>query len=220
MRPANRWAWSLAIAGVLLVGVSGGPARAMAESPRELVYNVKHSVFGNIGTYANSIEKSGAVTTIKTTAHFLVTALGVGLHREDAQRVEQFQGDRLTFFHGVTVKNGETTEIKGQASGNNFVIDGPSGEVTAPGSIKPANPWSMASIESSEMMRVDTGKVEKVTVSGGGQTNVNIDGISTPVREYDISGGTKYKVYFDNHDTPVMFVVDDDSGQVTFTLKK
>lgn len=220
LRPASQWVLPLATVGVLLVGASGGSARAMAESPHELVYNVKHSVFGNIGTYSNLIEKSGATTTIKTTAHFLVTALGVGLHREDAQRVEQFLGDRLTFFHGVTVKNGETTEIKGQANGNNFVIDGPSGQVTVPASVKPANPWSTASIESSEMMRVDTGKVEKVSVSGGGQTNVNIDGASTSVREYDISGATKYKVYIDNHDTPVMFVVDDDSGQVTFTLKK
>jgi hypothetical protein len=220
LRPASQWALPLATVGVLLVGASGGSPPAMAESPHELVYNVKHSVFGDIGTYSNLIEKSGATTTIKTTAHFLVTALGVGLHREDAQRVEQFLGDRLTFFHGVTVKNGETTEIKGQASGNNFVIDGPSGQVTVPASVKPANPWSTASIESSEMMRVDTGKVEKVSVSGGGQTNVNIDGASTPVREYDITGATKYKVYIDSHDTPVMFVVDDESGQVTFTLKK
>ena len=219
-RPANQWALSLALAGALLVGVSGGTAQAMAESPRELVYNVKHSVFGNIGTYSNRIEASGATVTIKTTAHFLVTALGVGLHREDAQRVEQFQGDRLTFFHGVTVKNGDTIEVKGQASGNNFVIDSPAGQTTAPGSVKPANPWSTKSIESNEMMRVDTGKVEKVTVNNRGETNVNIDGASTAVHEYDISGATKYKVYFDNHDTPVMFVVDDDSGQVTFTLKK
>ena len=220
IRPASQWARSAALACVLLVGLSGGAAQAMAESPRELVYNVKHSIFGDIGTYSNLIEASGAIVTIKTAAHFLVTALGVGLHREDAQRVEQFQGDRLMFFHGITVKNGETTEVKGQASGNNFVIDSPAGQVTAPGSIKPANPWSTRSIESTEMMRVDTGKVEKVTVTPGSQTSVNIDGASTPVKEYDITGATKYKVFIDSHDVPVMFVVDDDSGQVTFTLKK
>jgi hypothetical protein len=219
-RQARQWGRSLALACALLVGVSGGAARATAESPRELIYNVKHSVFGNIGTYKNLIETSGAMVTVKTTAHFLVTALGVGLHREDAERVEQFQGDRLVFFHGVTVKNGETTEVKGQATGSNFVISSPAGQVTASGSVKPANPWSTKSIESTEMMRVDNGKVEKVAVSGGAETNVNIDGASTPVREYDITGATKYKVYIDNHDVPVMFVVDDDSGQVTFTLKK
>jgi hypothetical protein len=219
-RLAAQWIRLLALASALLVGVLGGAARAKAESPRELIYDVKHSVFGDIGTYSNVIETSGAVITIKTAAHFLVKALGVGLHREDAQRVEQWQGDRLIFFHGVTVKNGETTEVKGQASGNNFVISSPLGTVTAPASVKPANPWSTRSIDSNEMMRVDNGKVEKVTVSGGGETNVNVDGASTTAKEYDITGSSKYKVWFDNHGVPVMFVVDDDSGQVTFTLKK
>jgi hypothetical protein len=206
--------------GITLGVLSSGSASAMADAPRQLVYDVKHSVFGDIGTYSNLIEQSGAVITIKTAAHFAVKALGVGLHREDAERVEQWQGDRLVFFHGVTVKNGDTTEIKGQAKGANFVIDSPAGTVTAPGSVKPANPWSTRSIQSNEMMRVDTGKVEKVTVSSGNETNVSVNGASTSAREYDITGATKYKVWFDSQGTPVMFVVDDDSGQVTFTLKK
>jgi hypothetical protein len=219
-RLAGRWLRSLALVAALIVGASGGSVAAIADSPRQLVYEVKHSVFGDIGTYTNLIETSGAIITIKTAAHFLVKALGVGLHREDAQRVEQWQGDRLLYFHGVTVKNGDTTEVKGQANGNNFVIDSPLGTITAPASIKPANPWSKRSIDSTTMMRVDTGKVEQVKVSGGGETNVSVDGASTTAREYDITGSTKYKIWFDQHDIPVMFVVDDDSGEVTFTLKK
>jgi hypothetical protein len=204
---------------LMAVGLAA-PTAARADNVRQLVYSVKHSVFGDIGTYTNLIEISGAVTTVKTTAHFLVSALGVGLHREDASRTEQWQGGRLVFFHGITKKNGDTTEVQGKAEGGNFVISGPLGEVTAPGSVKPANPWSKESIESTEMMRVDTGKVETVKVSGGGETNVSVDGGSTTAREYDITGATRYKVYIDSHDTPVMFVVDDDSGQITFTLKK
>jgi hypothetical protein len=220
LRLAGRWIRQAMLAAVLLVGGLAGVAQAMAESPRQLVYDVKHSVFGDIGTYTNTIEAQGAVITIKTAAHFLVKALGVGLHREDAERVEQWQGDRLVFFHGVTIKNGETTEISGKAAGNNFVINSPAGTVNAPANVRPANPWSKRSIDSNEMMRVDNGKVEKVTISGGGQTNINVAGGSTPAKEYDITGSTKYKVFIDSHDVPVMFVVDDDSGQVTFTLKK
>jgi hypothetical protein len=196
------------------------PPTAADADVRQLVYNVKHSVFGDIGTYTNLIETSGAITTIKTTAHFLVSALGVGLHREDAARTEQWQGGRLVFFHGITKKNGDTTEVEGKAEGGNFVISGPLGTVTAPGSIKPANPWSKSSIEAGEMMRVDNGKVEKVSVTPGAPANVTVDGASVPTKEYDIRGSTNYKVYLDSHDIPVMFVVDDDSGQVTFTLKK
>jgi hypothetical protein len=70
------------------------------------------------------------------------------------------------------------------------------------------------------MMRVDSGKVEQVKVSGGGETNVTVDGTSVSAKEYEISGSTHYKIWIDKRDIPVMFVVDDDSGQVTFTLKK
>jgi hypothetical protein len=208
----------LALLALVLAG-AGRPTAASADT-RQLVYDVKHSVFGDIGTYSNLIESSGAVITIKTAAHFLVKALGVGLHREDAQRVEQWQGDRLMYFHGVTVKNGDTTEISGKADGNNFVIVSPLGTITAPGSIKPANPWSSRSLDSTTMMRVDTGKVEQVKISGGGETNLTVDGASVTAKEYEISGSTHYKIWIDKHDIPVMFVVDDDSGQVTFTLKK
>ena len=64
------------------------------------------------------------------------------------------------------------------------------------------------------------GKVENVKISGGGETNVTVDGASVTAKEYDISGSTNYKIWFDKAGIPVMFVVDDDSGEVTFTLKK
>lgn len=220
MKPAGRAMRILAVWLTIFLGVWGSAAAAVADGSRELVYDVKHSVFGDIGTYSNRIESAGGTTTIKTSAHFLVKALGVGLHREDAERVEQWQGDRLIYFHGVTTKNGTTVEVKGQANGNTFVIQSPSGTIVAPATVKPANPWSLRSIDSTTMMRVDSGKVEQVKVSGGGETNVNVDGASTEAKEYQITGSTKYKIWFDQHDVPVMFVVDDDSGQITFTLRK
>jgi hypothetical protein len=220
-RPSGRGVLGLRLLALLVLALAGAgqPTNAFADT-RQLVYDVKHSVFGDIGTYTNVIEATGATITIKTAAHFLVKALGVGLHREDAQRVEQWQGNRLMYFHGVTVKNGDTIEINGKADGNNFVITSPLGTTTAPGSIKPANPWSARSLDSTTMMRVDSGKVEQVRVSGGGATNVTVDGTTVQAKEYEISGSTHYKIWIDSHDIPVMFVVDDDSGQVTFTLKK
>ncbi len=219
-RPSGRGTWRLRLLALLPLLLAGMAPAAAAADTRQLVYDVKHSVFGDIGTYTNVIESLGGTTTIKTAAHFLVKALGVGLHREDAQRVEQWQGGRLIFFHGITVKNGDTTEVSGKAEGSNFVITSPLGTITAPGSIKPANPWSSRSLDSTTMMRVDTGKVEQVRVSNDGETNVTVDGSTVAAKEYEISGSTHYKIWIDKRDIPVMFVVDDDSGQVTFTLKK
>lgn len=210
--------------GILFGAIAWVGSAAAAADPsaltEQLRYRVSHSVFGDIGTYTNVVQKMGDVTTVNTTAHFLVKMLGIGMHREDAQRTERWQGNRLMSFFGITKKNGNTTEIKGQASGDGFVISSPQGTITAPASVQPANPWSAQCLRSTTMMRVDNGKIEHVRVTGGGDTTVAIDGASVPARQYEIDGATRYQVWFDQHNIPVMFVVDDDSGKVTFTLER
>jgi hypothetical protein len=210
------------IAGCVVLAACLGNHAAAADTTQQLVYSVKHSVFGDIGTYTNLIQSGADTTTVHTTAHFRVRALGIGLHDEDAERTERWSdhGTRLLSFSGTTKKNGDVTAIQGEAKGANFVIQSPAGTITAPGTIRPANPWSAKCLQSTTMMRVDTGKVEQVRISGGGETTVNIGGAGVPAREYEIAGSTHYKVWFDRQDLPVMFVVDDDSGQVTFTLRK
>jgi hypothetical protein len=185
-----------------------------------LRYRVRHSVYGKIGTYTNVVQTIGDVTTVRTTAHFLVAALGVGLHREDAERTERWQSDRLISFIGTTKKNGEITEIKGAASGNDFLITSPLGTLTAPATVQPANPWSTKCLNSTTMMRVDDGKIEAVRVSGGSETNLTIEGTTIPTRQYQIDGATRYSVWFDQRNIPVMFTVDDDSGKITFTIER
>jgi hypothetical protein len=209
----------MAVVGFLVFAM--GDAAAVAEATTEqLRYRVHHSKFGDIGTYTNLVQTVGDVTTVRTSAHFLVKVLGVGLHREDAERTERWQAGRLISFVGTTKKNGDTVEVKGSASGNEFMIASPIGTFSAPATVQPANPWSAKCLNSTTMMRVDDGKIEKVQVSGGTETDITVDGATIPTRQYEIDGATRYKVWFDQHNVPVMFSVDDDSGKVTFTLEK
>jgi hypothetical protein len=204
-----------AFAGILALGLC---LTAEAAVPMQLTYRVTHSVFGNIGTYVNTVEPSGGGTTVQTRAHFEVKMLGVNMYREDAQRTERWQGNRLISFNGVTSKGSGSTVVKGEARGNNFIISSPQGTITAPATVHPANPWSANFLNSNTMMRPDDGKIEQVRVSGGGETVLNIDGRSVRAQKYEVNGTTRYDVWLDGHGVPVMFVVDDDSGKVTFTL--
>jgi hypothetical protein len=70
------------------------------------------------------------------------------------------------------------------------------------------------------MMRVDTGRVEPVRVSGGEPTAVTVGFHTVAARKYEIEGSTKYTVWLDGRGVPVKFVADYNSGQVTFTLDK
>ncbi|HXC89094.1 MAG TPA: DUF6134 family protein [Stellaceae bacterium] len=209
----TRWA----VAAILLLA-AGSATQALAAAPMQLTYRVTHSLYGDIGTYVNTIEPNADGTTVQTRAHFQVKMLGVNMYSEDAQRTEQWQGNRLVSFNGVTSKGSQSTVVRGEARGNSFVINSPQGTVTAPASVHPANPWSPNFLSSNTMMRPDSGRLERVSVSGGAETVVTIDGRPVRARKYEVDGATRYGVWLDNRGVPVMFVVDDNSGKVTFTL--
>src|SRR6266853_2614382 len=174
------------IAGLLVAGP------AVAQSSAQFIYRVNHSVFGDIGTYTNIVEPSRDGITVKTKAHFEVKMLGVRLHREDAERTERWQGNRLVSFHGVTDKGDGPQEVKGEAHGNNFVITSPQGTTTAPWSVHPANPWSSNFLHSNTMMRPDTGKLEQVRIGSGQETAVKLDSANVSAVKYELDGTRKY----------------------------
>src|SRR3954465_13476111 len=109
VEPNRQTTIPLVLIGIVGIGARGMSSAEAASTEREqLRYRVQHSVFGNIGTYTNIVQSVGDTTTVRTTAHFLVTMLGVGLHREDAERTERWQGGRLMSFFGITKKNDAT----------------------------------------------------------------------------------------------------------------
>jgi len=216
-RNPAKWLGATIIA-VLAGSLAGG--QALAEGSAQFVYRVNHSVFGDIGTYANTVEPSRDGITVKTRAHFEVKMLGVRMHREDAERTEHWQGNRLVSFHSVTDKGDGPMEVNGEARGNSFVITSPQGTITAPWSVHPANPWSSNFLHSNTMMRPDSGKLEQVRIGSGQETAVKIDNATIPAVKYEIDGSTKYTVWLDSRGVPVEFVVNDDTGKVTFTLAK
>jgi hypothetical protein len=202
-------------AAALCLGVAGP---ASAASPVRFIYKVDHAVFGDIGTYSNTIETAGDTTTVLTSAHFLVRMLGLVVHREDATRTERWNGDRLVYFHSVTNKGEGPIEVTGKATANGFVIQSPKGTFTAPAAVHPANPWSPNFLAAHTMMRVDTGRIERVSVSGGGEVPVTLAGQTVFAHEYEVDGARHYRVWLDGRGIPVKFTVDDSSGKITFTL--
>jgi hypothetical protein len=219
----NWRAYLAASRGVMAVGfvvslMTAGPALAQASA--QFAYRVSHSVFGDIGTYTNTIVSARDGTTVQTQAHFEVKMLGVRMYHEDAERTERWQGNRLVSFHGITDKGAGPAEVSGEARGNGFVINSSQGTITAPSSVHPANPWSANFLRSNTMMRPDSGKLEQVRVGGGEETTVKIAGKTTPAVKYEVDGRTRYTVWLDGRGVPVMFVVHDDTGKVTFTLAK
>src|ERR1043166_7039962 len=110
---------------LLFLAATPFPLAQSAPAQQKMVYSVHHSRYGDIGTYSNSVEKAGDMTTVTTDAHIQVSLLGIVLYRQDAQRQERWNGSRLVSFHGVTTVNGKAMEVTGAAQGDQFVMMGP-----------------------------------------------------------------------------------------------
>src|SRR5487761_1819551 len=211
--------FSIAILAGFLVAGAVAPARA--EVPLKLTYDVSHSMFGHIGTYTNTILPTTGGTTVETRTHFLVKLLGLRVYQEQAQRTEEWQGNRLVAFQSVTDKNGkQPLVVKGVARGNAFVITSPDGTIKAPANVRPANPWSAVFLGSHTMMRPRPGALDRVHVIPRGPATVMVNGQPVPTQSYEVDGDQKYIVYLDGRGVPVKFIIDDSSGKVTFKLIK
>lgn len=206
-----------AVAICMLLGA--GPSAAAFQ--QRYTYRVQDPIYGAIGTYSNTVEKSRDATTITTEAHIKVSILGITLYTQDVSRIERQVGDRLVYFHGITTENGKPIEVNGRAEGERFIITSPSDTITAPGTIRSANPWSAGMSGGDMVLMPDTGLVMKVHTSGGEKTSITIDGASTRVRRYQIDtvdGRERYEVWMDDQATPVLFSIQDRQSTVTFTL--
>lgn len=200
-----------------LIALAGGAAAA---SEQRLTYTVQMSPYGTIGTYQSVKQKEGDQTTITTDAHIKVSVAGIVLYRLELSRVERQIGERLVYFHGVTVENGKSVGVDGKAVGEHFIITSPTGTVTAPGTIRTSDPWS-AGAGVDLVFMPDTGTVTRVHTSGGEEISMTIGGTPLRVRHYQIDsadGPEHYEVWMDDRQTPVMFNIVDRDGTTTFTL--
>jgi hypothetical protein len=207
--------WAIAICAI---GAAGSPADA---SQRRCNYQIRDSLYGTIGIYSNTVDRSGDATTVTTEAHISVSLLGVVLYNQDVSRIERLVGGRLVSFHGITTENGKPMEVNGWAEADHFIVASPSGKVTAPATIRSANPWFAAAQGGDTILMPDTGLISKMHASGGEETAITIDGATRQVREYHIETAgpaEQYEVWMDKDGTPLMFNIKDRDGTDTFTL--
>lgn len=191
------------------------PAQA-AETVYE--YHIEHPRYGDIGTYRNTIDTDGDHATVKTELHVAVKVLGIVVHREDATRTEEWNGDRMVRFDGVTVTNGKELKLHGEATGNGFALTTPQGVTTVPADVHPSNPWSQRVLDSDMVMGTKTGHVEKVSVKIAPISPVTFDGKQLMLKRYDIYGDQHQSVWLDDAGTPVAFRTVEDGQAIDFVM--
>jgi hypothetical protein len=206
---------------VVFLGAIASIGSAHAAAPLRLVYRITHSVIGDVGSYTCTVEPLGnGATQVEAREQIDVRMLGIPIYHLDATDIEHWVGDRLIAFDAVTDKADGRVEIRGAAKGGQFIVTSPQGRFATTATVHPAEPCAANFLQSTTVLRPDTGGLEEVRLSGGAPTSLDIAGTALPVRKFILDGKTRYTVWVDSRNLPVKFVIDDSTGQATFTLAK
>jgi len=157
---------------------------------QQIVYNVHHGLFGDIGTLTREIHQDGDTVTISTRADVRVEVFGVALHKMQLAWDEAWVEGCLQDFRGRTVRNKETSTIHAWSEGAGYVVEGKSGRTAAPAGLQPIAPWSINIVDASTLMSPESGKLYPVAIQAGGVETLNVGGTMRRVRHYVLRAGT------------------------------
>jgi Domain of unknown function (DUF6134) len=204
----------------LPTGSFASPSAAVsAPQSHTYTYSVEHALYGNIGTFSDTVEQTGDTKRIDSRLRVAVRILGIVVHREDADRTEIWQDNRLISFHSVTTVNGSPIEVRGEARPDGFAITSPSGTTVTPGNIYPSSPWvAHLSDGPALMMSTKTGKLLPVTSLGGEQTRIAVNGAEVPVHHYEFITDKRQDVWMDAQGVPVRFRTEQSGRPIDFVL--
>ena len=213
----RRWLLSLLVPlGSLTVAM---PVRAQEQT---YSYNVVHSVYGNIGTFTESIARSGGTTRIDTRVRVAVKILGIVAHRKESDRTEIFQDDRLVSLQSATVTNGTRRDVRGEAKGDRFVVTSPAGVVEAPGDVAPSDPFVLRDRGIATMLSVETGRIIPTRITGGEPETVSVQGAAVATRHFTARGDQQpeiqHEIWLNDRDIPVKFRIVEGGTAVDFIL--
>jgi Family of unknown function (DUF6134) len=207
-----------AIAVAMGLSVIAGASPALA-GQQVYIYSVVHPIYGEIGTFTHTIERSPEATRIDTRLRVAVRLLGLVAYREESDTTEIMRGNRLVSLQSVTDKDGRHLEVRGEAQGDQFVVNATAGTFAGPATIAPSDPWLLRRTGEETVVSTSTGKVVDVHISGGEYDTVSVNGAPVSARHYVVTGDKRQEVWIDSRDIPVMFRSVENGTPIDFVLQ-
>jgi hypothetical protein len=193
-----------------------GPA---ASGQQVYVYAVLHPVYGEIGTYTDTIDRGAETVRIEGCLRIAVKVLGLVAYRMESNTTEIMRGDRLVSLQSATDKDGQQLEVHGEARGDQFLVSGTGGSFAGPANIAPTDPWLLTRTGEETVVFTDTGRIFNVSITGGDLDTVTMNGVSVTARHFVVMGVRRQEVWLDDGKVPVMFRVVEDGTPIDFVLK-
>jgi hypothetical protein len=209
-------ATTIAAAMSLCVIACATPALA---GPQVYIYSVVHPIYGEIGTFTDTIDRRPEATRIDSRLRIAVTLMGIVAYRQESDTTEIMHGNRLVSLQSVTEKDGRHLEVHGEAQGDQFLVNATAGSFAGPAAIAPSDPWVLNRTGEATVVFTDTGRIINMHISGGDYDTVSLNGASVSARHFVVKGDRQQEVWLDNQEIPVMFRTVENGTAIDFVLQ-
>jgi len=209
---------AVAIAGAVGLSALASSVPALA-GQQVYTYVVVHPIYGEIGTFTDTIDRNPGTLQIDGHLRVAVTFLGIVAYREESDTTEVLRGNRLMSLQSVTDKDGRHFEVHGEAQGDQFIVNATLGSYTAPASIIPSDPWVLKHTGNELVISTASGRMMNVQVSGGEYDTVSMNGNLVSARHYIVNGSKRQDVWLDSREIPIMFRTLENGTPIDFVLR-
>ena len=182
-------------------------------------YTINDDSHGNVGTFTNVVSRKGQDIVVRNRTRVRVKVMFVTVHRYESDTEAVWRDGRLLSFSGKVFDNGKRATFRGRAEGGKFVIESTGGKLSAPGSVFPIYPWSIAVVRTRSILDAELPKLYDVEISPDGDETIARAGRNVTARKFAVKGDVEARLWFDPRDIPIRFVLRRDDDDVTFTLQ-
>lgn len=185
----------------LLAGFAS-PAGAAAVDPIERYgSSLEFDVIRNdtaVGTHRIDFRRDGDDVIVETRFDLTLTVLTLPIYRFLYTSVERWRGDALVSLDATTDDDGTVSRTVVSAEENGLVIDGPSGQISAPKGTYPTTHWNNHVIGADRVINTITGALNAVTITDEGVDTVDTAAGPLAARHYAYRGDLTTDVWYDD----------------------
>jgi hypothetical protein len=178
--------------------LAAGAALAAEPASETYRYRINHQWFGELGWHQVTVRREGDRMVVEHSAELAVAILSFAAFHRRSRYQEEWLGDRLIAFTGLTEDDGVPFAVTAEAVADGLIIEGPFGRVEAPASTAPSEPSLERAIERASFFDIKTGELLTAEVTAAGIEPLKIDGRVIETRKYEVTGDLEQHVWFDD----------------------
>lgn len=188
------------LTGGLMVGLALGPgevALGIEPAPKVYHYRIHHQIFGDIGEHRIVVSQDGDRVVVEHAAQLAVKLLNLTAFERRSRYREVWEGLRLVAFDGLTVDNGERSEVRAQGEDDRLIVEGSAGRTLAPPATVPSQPSLAGRLAGAAFIDVKTGRLLEARVTDAGPETLHLARGPVEVERYEVTGELEEVVWYD-----------------------